>query len=95
VDLVAVDTVENSTMQQPCQKFEEYPVLLLLPQLQRNTCSHAGVIGYTIQLLKDQVDFVLKNKSEDQNFLGASLYNLLKIVAELYWDVASSSTLSS
>jgi hypothetical protein len=33
------------------------------------------------QLLKDQVDFVLKNKSEDQNFLGASLYNLLKIVA--------------
>jgi hypothetical protein len=46
-----------------------------------NTCPHAGVIGYTIQLLKDQVDFVLKNKSEDQNFLGASLYNLLKIVA--------------
>ena len=46
-----------------------------------NTCPHAGIIGYTIQLLKDQVDFVLKNKSEDQNFLGASLYNLLNIVA--------------
>lgn len=46
-----------------------------------NTCPHAGVIGYTIQLLKDQVDFVLKNKSDDQNFLGTSLYNLLKIVA--------------
>jgi hypothetical protein len=30
VDLVAVATVENTTTQQPCQIFEEYPVLLAL-----------------------------------------------------------------
>lgn len=46
-----------------------------------NTCPHAGVVGYTVQLLKDQVDYVLKNKVEDENFVGAKLYKLLKIVA--------------
>ncbi|XP_052062788.1 glomulin-like isoform X1 [Mytilus californianus] len=46
-----------------------------------NTCPHAGLVGYTIQLLKDQIDSVLKNKLDDLTFFGANLYKLLKIVA--------------
>lgn len=46
-----------------------------------NTCSHAGVIGYSIQLLKDQVDIVLKDNLDDQTFLGVNLYKLLKVIA--------------
>ncbi|XP_041375282.1 uncharacterized protein LOC121388123 [Gigantopelta aegis] len=46
-------------------------------------CSHSGVRGYTVQLLKDQVDRNLQEKSPSACFVGPQLENLLKMAMTL------------
>ena len=41
-------------------------------------CSNSGVRGYTVQLLKDQIDKNLQQKSPSACFVGSQLENLLK-----------------
>ncbi|XP_076112061.1 glomulin-like [Mytilus galloprovincialis] len=86
IDIMIQNPVKE--LRQECvQLYKTFISMFCLParykiyEMVLNTCPHAGMIGYTIQLLKDQIDSVLKNELDDRTFFGANLYKLLKIVA--------------
>lgn len=48
-----------------------------------NTCQHSGMIGYCIQLVKDQIDSSLKKEHPEGEFLGRNLHRMLTFVSQL------------
>ena len=48
-----------------------------------NTCHHAGVVGFTIGLYKQQVDLVLKQPHPDRHYVGRNLRHILKLVSKI------------
>ncbi|KAM5147778.1 glomulin [Mantella aurantiaca] len=47
------------------------------------TSNHSGVEGYIIQNIKNQIDFALKNETQNQWFLGTRLTPLLHMILSL------------
>ncbi|XP_021341792.1 glomulin-like [Mizuhopecten yessoensis] len=79
----------KETRGQAVQMFSTYIKMFTLParvhiyEMIFNTCKHAGVIGYSIQLVKDEIDTALKQENPDTEFLGLNLKRMLKFVAQL------------
>ncbi|XP_033754408.1 glomulin-like isoform X1 [Pecten maximus] len=71
------------------QMFSTYIQMFTLParvqiyEMIFNTCRHSGVVGYSIQLVKDQIDTTLKQENPDTEFLGLNLKRMLKFVSQL------------
>ncbi|XP_069112247.1 glomulin-like isoform X1 [Argopecten irradians] len=71
------------------QIFSNYIKMFTLParvqiyEMIFNTCRHAGVVGYSIQLVKDQIDATLKQEHPDTDFLGLNLKRMLMFVSQL------------